>query len=199
MARVAPWHARGGYGRSSRTRTHAHATAHTHIHDERLRYPGALKCAPPPTPARRAREQSPHYAPLLLVAALPRPLPPPPPSGSRASPPLVKRRGRRSRRSVAPHPSPARSWPRRVAPRTRPRARFSHPPRHVILHWRRSPSTGSTRRDAMMVCRVPTTHACMSLNTEPHWQAGRGHRMSLISIHVVNCTSYVLKWAVKEG
>ena len=70
MARVSPWHAVEGYGRSSRAHTYAHATAHTHIHDERLRYLGALKCTAPSAPARRRiRKQSPHHAPLLRTAA----------------------------------------------------------------------------------------------------------------------------------
>ena len=91
MARVSPWHAVEGYGRSSRAHTYAHATAHTHIHDERLRYLGALKCTAPSAPARRRiRKQSPHHAPLLRIAAPSCPFLPPPLPSARLSPPRVE-------------------------------------------------------------------------------------------------------------
>ena len=147
VARVSPWHAVEGYGRSSRAHTYAHATAHTHIHDERLRYLGALKCAPPSAPARRRiRKQSPHHAPLLRIAAPSCPFLPPPLPSARLSPPRVERHRRARRRRTANSPHPCRRRSRRGTTRPRTHAGLPHPPLHIILRRRPSPPPGSSAR-----------------------------------------------------
>ena len=147
MARVSPWHAVEGYGRSSRAHTYAHATAHTHIHDERLRYLGALKCTAPSAPARRRiRKQSPHHAPLLRTAAPSCPFLPPPLPSARLSPPRVERHRRARRRRTANPPHPCRRRSRRGTTRPRTHAGLPHPPLHIILRRRPSPPPGSRAR-----------------------------------------------------